>query len=446
MAYLMAFFFFFIISTVVIFDIWIVYKTFSYGLKIIRRLNNVSYETYHERLQKLSKFRRFILKYPMQSIVVFVLTFNALLLVDAIRTYYNENMRHPEAKALYVVGNIANIYSKALSVYVGAPDMWYLSPLHIPFLWIKEKMFALGDPYIDYNGAERALWKYDWFFHPYVVKFYQHRGFFDRKERQYSNLWGNETFRVMLEDLWKMMEIMNTQSFEDKNRYYDFLMVMPTMATYYFLYDDELLSENESKRKSVYLSTNPLIVQRHIRLQSMMEEVYRNWNDPVFIKERLYKAPQVEATYKALMLMLIEQRISELIYARAFSCTHPMIQEYTELRQEFFSNKNGPLKILIQQGKKKRAQEFIDSAKDNIAAEYARQLLWEYCGIDLSGVSRQYWPKAGMEGFYSGLATVKGGVFAKEIKILENELNITRINTSKPTITQEDISNSRSKK
>jgi len=445
MAYLMAFLFFFTISAVIILDIWIVYKAFSYGLKLIRYFKDVSDEAYQERLQKLSKFRRFVLKYPMQSIVAFVLTFNVFLWIDGIRTYYNENMRHPEAKALYVVGNIANIYSKALSVYVGAPDRWYLSPLHMPLLWIKEKMFALGEPYIDYNGAERALWKYDWFYHPYVVKFHQHRGFFDRKERQYSNLWGNEIFRAMLEDLWKMMEIMNTQPFEDKNRYYDFLMVMPTIGTYYFLYDDELLSENESKRKSVYLSTNPLIVQRHIRLQSMMEEVYRNWNDPVFIKERLYKAPQVEATYQALMLMLMEQRINELIYARTFSCMHPMIQEYVKLRQEFFSNKNGPLRVLIQQGKGKRAQEFIDGAKDNIAAEYARQLLWEYCWIDLPEVARQYWPEAGMAGFYSRLAT-EHSTFANEIRILENELNITRINASKPTITQEDINNSRSKK
>lgn len=446
MAYLMAFLFFFTISAVIILDIWIVYKAFSYGLKLIRYFKNVSDEAYQERLLKLSKVQRFVLKYPTQSIVTFVLTFNALLLIDGIRTYYNENMRHPEAKALYVVGNIANIYSKALSVYVGAPDMWYLSPLHTPFLWIKEKMFALGDPYIDYNGAERALWKYDWFYHPYVVKFYQDRGLFQQHEKRYEFLRANETFRAMLEDLWKTMEIMSTQPFEDKNRYYDFLMVMPTIGTYYFLYNVRLLPEDEFEKPNIYGNTNPLIVKRHARLQEMMEEVYRNWNDPVFIKERLYKAPQVEVTYKALMLMLIEQRISDLIYARTFSCTHPMIQEYTELRQEFFSNKNGPLRILIQQGKEKRAKEFIDGAKDNIAAEYARQLLWEYCGIDLPGVSRLYWPKVGMAGFHSGLATEAGGVFAKEIRILENELNITRINASKPTITQEDIKNSRSKK
>lgn len=425
---------------------WIVYKAFSYGLKLIRYFKGVSAETYQERLQKLSKVQRFVLKYPTQSIIAFVITLNALLLIDGIRTYYNENMRHPEAKALYVVGNIANIYSKALSVYVGAPDMWYLYLLHTPFLWIKEKMFALGDPYIDYNSAERALWKYDWFYHPYVVKFHQDRGLFQQHEKRYEFLRANETFQAMLEDLWKTMEIMSTQPFEDKNRYYDFLMVMPTIGTYYFLYNVRLLPEDEFEKPNIYGNTNPLITKRHARLQEMMEEVYRNWNDPVFIKERLYKAPQIEATYQALMLMLMEQRISDLIYARTFSCTHPMIQEYTELRQELFSNQNGPLKLLIQQGKEKRAQEFIDGAKDNIAAEYARQLLWEYCGIDLSGVARHYWPKAGMEGFYSGLATVKGGVFANEIRILENELNITRINASKPTITQEDINNSRSKK
>ena len=445
MAYVIAFIFFFAISAVIILDIWIVYKAFSYGLKLIRYFNDVSTETYQERLQKLSKVQRFVLKYPTQSIIAFVVTLNAFLLIDEIRTYYNENMRHSEAKALYVVGNIANIYSKALSVYVGAPDMWYLYPLHAPFLWIKEKMFALGDPYIDYNGAERALWKYDWFYHPYVVKLHQDRGLFQQHEKRYEFLRANETFRVMLEDLWKTMEIMSTQPFEDKNRYYDFLMVMPTIGTYYFLYDDKLLPENEFEKRNIYNHTNPLIVKRHVHLQEMMEEVYRKWNDPVFIKERLYKAPQVEATYQALMLMLMEQRISDLIYARTFSCTHPMFQEYTELRQEFFSNKNGPLRVLIRQGKGKRAQEFIDGAKDNIAAEYARQLLWEYCGIDLPGVSKYYPPVEGDEGWHYGLAT-KTTLFANEIRILENELNITRINASKPTITQEDIENSRSKK
>ena len=201
--------------------------------------------------------------------------------------HYNENMRHPEAKALYVVGNVANIYSKALSVSLGAPDMWYLSPLHMPFLWIKKGMFALGEPYIDYNSAERALWKYDWFFHPYVVKLHQHRGLFEQHEKQYEDLRANETFRVMLEDIWKMMEIMNTQSFEDKNRYYDFLMVMPTMGTYYFFFKGKLLPQEEFKKRNIYNSTNPLITKRNAQLQSMIEEIYLKWNDPVFIKAPL---------------------------------------------------------------------------------------------------------------------------------------------------------------
>lgn len=423
--------------------LWIVRKLFT-GYRHLRGISN---EVYQERLSKIrmKRISRWMLFNPLKAIALFVLVLNASIVSDTYARYVNDNMRNPDATALYIVGDIANVYAKALSVFVGAPDRWYAFPLHAPWLWIKQGLFAFGERYIDYNGAERALWKYDWFYHPYVVKFHQHRGFFDRKERQYSNLWGNETFRTMLEDLWKMMEIMNTQPFEDKNRYYDFLMVMPTIGTYYFLFKGELLPEDEFEKRNIYNNTNPLITKRNARLQEMMEEVYRNWNDPVFIKERLYKAPQVEATYKALMLMLMEQRISELIYARTFSCTHPMIQEYTELRQEFFSNQNGPLKLLIKQGKEKRAQEFIDDAKDNIGAEYARQLLWEYCGIDLFGVSRLYWPKEGMAGFYSGLATEKRG-FPEEIRILENELNITRINESKPTVTKEDIKNSRSKK
>ena len=166
----------------------------------------------------------------------------------------------------------------------------------------------------------------------------------------------------------------------------------------------------------------------------------------LYLLKRLYKAPQVQLTHKTLMLMLLEQRLEALIYAREFSCTHSMVEKYTELRREFFSDNNGALGVLIQQGKKQRAQDFWDSAKDNIRAEFARQLLWEYCGIDLPEVSIRYWPREGMRGFYSGLATVEEGVYAREIEILENELNMTRINESKPTITKKDIENSRSTK
>jgi hypothetical protein len=445
MAYVIAFFFFLIISGVVIFGIWGIYKLGSYALKIVRYFQNMSDETYQERLQKRNKLQRFILKYPTQSIVAFVLTLNILLVIDKVYVYFNENMRYPEAKALYVVGNVANVYSKTLSLYLDAPDKWYVYPLHAPFLWIKQGIFALGISYLPEKEAERELWRYDWFYHPYVVKFHQHRGLFQQHEKRYQFLRANETFRVMLEDLWKMMNTMNAHSFADKNRYYDFLMVMPTIGTYYFLYNVRLLPEDEFEKRNIYGSTNPLITKRNAHLQEMMEEVYRNWNDPVFIKERLYKAPQVEATYQALMLMLMEQRISDLIYARTFSCTHPMIREYTELRQEFFSSQNGIWIFLKKQGKQAKVKEFIDGAKDNIAAEYARQLLWEYCGIDLPGVSKYYPPVEGDEGWHYGLAT-KRRLFANEIRILENELNITRINASKPTITQEDINNSRSTK
>jgi hypothetical protein len=63
----------------------------------------------------------------------------------------------------------------------------------------------------------------------------------------------------------------------------------------------------------------------------------------------------------------------------------------------------------------------------------------------LPGISKYYPPVEGDEGWHYGLAT-KRRLFANEIRILENELNITRINASKPTITQEDINNSRSTK
>lgn len=299
--------------------------------------------------------------------------------------------------------------------------------------------------YLPENDSERELWRYEWFYHPYVVKFHQYRGLFDRKEKPYINLWGNKTFQVMLEDLWNMMEFMMNHSFADKNRYYDSLLVMPTIGTYYFLHKKELLTEKEFKDSHIYLNIDPLTIKRNVRLQEMMKELYQRWDDSVFAKEYLYQAPQVEVTWQALLLMIMEQRMSELIYAREFFCTHPMVIEYTNLRLKFFSKNNGALNLLSKRGKEKRVKEFIDGAKDNIRAEYARQLLWEYCEIDLPEVSKHYWPKAGMAGFYSGLATEKRG-FPEEIRILKNELNITRIYESKPTITKEDIEKTRSNK
>lgn len=447
MAYIIAILCFFIISGVIVFDFWVVFKLASYILKIVRTIKGTSDEEYKQRLEKVSKIQRLILRHPTKTIIAFIISVNVLLLGEYISKYYNKDMYYPRVKALYVVGNIANTYSKALSVTLGAPDMWYLAPLHMPLLWIKEAIYDFGVDYLPRKeeDSERVLWKYDWFYHPYIIKFYEHRGFFNKHEEAYDFIRANEIYKKSLEDLWKMMGFMLKYPFADKNRYYDFLEAMPTIGKYFFLYHYKLLPKNEFKDIRIYGATNPKFVKYDIDLKNMMEEVYKRWNDPVFIKERLYKSPQSEATYQSLMLMIMEQRISELIYAKEFSCAHPMLKQYAELRKEFFAKNNGPLRLLIKNGKEKRARDFLTSAKDNIAAEYARQLLWEYCGIDLPGISRLYWPQAGDRGFHANL-TAKRRLFANEIRILEDDLNITRIHKSKPTITKEDIEKTRSTK
>lgn len=442
MTYFIAFIFFLIINTVVIFYIWILYKICSYVLKVFKRVTNANEQEYKKRIDKLQTIKRLIINNPVKTIIIFVFIANTALFIDISSKYYNQDMKYPKAKAYFFVGNVANVYSKILSVYMGAPDRWYLYPLHQPFIWIKQGMYSLGEEYIPSIDPELKLWKYDWFYHPYVIKLHEYRGLFAKRSSKYNRIRANKKFKDMLEYLWYMMDYMAYHKFEDKNRNYDFFLTLPTMGTYYFFEDSKLLPENEFKTKRIYTVTNPLITQRNKKLQKILEEVGKRWDNPTFIKQWLYKFPQAEANHNILILMIIEQRIKELIYKREFSCTHPLVKKYTKLRRKFFAEDNDTFKFLKKVGKEKLADRYIKMAKDNIVAEYVRQLLWEYCGIDVPGVSQKYWPEGGGKGFYYGLVTENGG-YLNEVKILKNELNLTRINDSKPTITKEDIKKSR---
>jgi hypothetical protein len=426
-AYIYAVFWFVVITCVVTFYLYsclYIFRCIAFLIRKILRREKIE-------LSNSTKLQLFFKKHTFLAFLLTAFIFNSMFFIQSNIRYFNNYGAYSKAKALFFVGNTANTYSKIFSAYMGAPDMWYLAPLHQPLVWIKQAMYAQTVSYLPKDEPERDLLRYNWFHYPYVMRFYKHKGFrFTTKDD-----WklGNQVFIDMLEDLWQIMESINTKEFADNNREIDFILSMPTIGTYYFAYNNELLSEKERKDENLVLS-NKTIMDREEQLFKWINvdfDIKSRNNERAF--DAIAKNLNIYANKMELSLYLMEYRISVLIYKREFSCEHPLIKEYAEFRNMYFTD-NSVFGIMWDKGQQELVRRHMWSSRDNMQAEYTRQLLAEYCLIDVAGISQDFYPDPFfvaqgryLKGFHNNLTSKElGGRYREEMQIIEDELNITK--------------------
>lgn len=430
MSYLFAFVFFIILTSIVLIYAVIVLHIIEIFLYLYSKTPHVDetetitgmsdFQIRFGRLWNKAKqvelFKRALKRKRNRMLLVLFVAFLFVKVFQYGSENFNEQSRYPAAKAYYVVGSIANMYSKTIAM-AGSPDALWIYPFYQSFEWMKRAMYALGVQYIPSTDPERALWRYEWFYYPYVEKFHQHWGV----GKGWQSREGASIFKEMLDDLWTIIEATNTQTFADKNREREARMDMPTLVKYTYLHNKYSLPFNPSRKVGYILKTDPEYIRRNHLLYQWLKDLAKIYSLPS-MTEDISKAPQVEAIRQSILLFVMEQQMSMDIYARTFSCQSEVVRHYTWLRNLYFSDQSPIFMKLISDGMGRRVYEMRDASMDNISAEYVRQMLKEFCNVTVLGVSPESHPyEGGMRGFYQDL-TSEQRVFGREIKILK-EMN-----------------------
>ncbi|MBU1642322.1 hypothetical protein KKE54_03085 [bacterium] len=218
--------------------------------------------------KQIELFKRALKRKRNRILIALLVAFQLAKVVQYASDYYNEQGRYPEAKAYYVVGSIVNGYSKLIAL-AGSPDSLWIYPFYQSFEWMKHAMYTLGIKYIPSDDAEISLWRYEWFYYPYVVKFHQHWGV----GNNYESREGAPILKATLDDLWKIIETMNTQPFADKNREREARMDMPTLVKYTFLHNKYTLPIDQWNNVAYTLRTDPEYVRRNHLLYQWLKDL-----------------------------------------------------------------------------------------------------------------------------------------------------------------------------
>lgn len=346
-------------------------------------------------------------------ILILIVLLQFAELYDCGGDYFNDEGRYPEAKACYAVGSVANIYSKMIAL-VGSPDEYWIYPVYQSFEWMKKILYAVGTPHISSEDAEIALWRYEWFHYPYVIRFHQHWGLLN----EYESAWGAHFFKAKLDDLWNIIETINTHPFADKNREREAWMDLPAMIEYSNLHAKYSLPYEQWPDVSLALKMTPKYIHRNDQMDQWLTRLGQRYQQSD-MKPMIQKAPQIEAIRQSALLLVFEEQIRMDILERKFSCKSDLVRRYTTLRNRYFSGKNPVFLDMRSHGMGKRVNEMIDASQNNISAEFTRQMLGEFCAVKVEGVSPESHPYSdGMRGWLQEL-TSEDRVYGNEIKILK---------------------------
>lgn len=365
------------------------------------------------REKQIELFKSSLARKRHKVILVLVILFQFAKLYEYGGDYMNDEGRYPQAKACYAVGSVVNGYSKMIAL-VGSPDEYWIYPFYQSFEWMKKILYAVGTPHIPSDDAEIALWRYEWFHYPYVIKFHEQLGLGNKRESRESA----PVLKAALDDLWNIIETINTKPFADKNREREAWMDMPAMIEYSNLHAKYSLPYEQWPDVSLALKMTPKYIHRNDQMDQWLTRLEQRYQQSD-LKPLIQKAPQIEAIRQSALLLVLEEQMRMKILARRFSCESDLVRRYATLRNRYFSGKNPVFLDMRSRGMGKRVNEMIDASQNNISAEFTRQMLGEFCAVKVEGVSPESHPYSdGMRGWLQDL-TSEERVYGNEIKILK---------------------------
>jgi len=338
-------------------------------------------------------------------------------------TYVNDDTKYHKAKAYYAVGAIPHIYSVVLG-HIKTPLYPALLGFNLPITKIKEILFEKGVEYIPKDDAERELWEYDWFYYPYVLNLYSmwgeyvpldvFGGDFYAKEKDYNY------FKIRLENLFKIMEALQTKNIADDSLNFRYQLRFGYMARYYFMNEKYLAPYNEVDERGIskfpnFLKTDKKLLYRRNMIEKWlfdtkqslenMEgfEIYLNEN----LKSRLFAKSMLDST----LLLYLQANMMSDIYTNDFSCQSERVLKYIDLKKEFLDS--SALTKLKKLGYISKWYSTYSSTIRIMQSEFFRQLLNKECHIDLPGHSRD------ISSFVPYLMDVNRSVYKDSLEILE---------------------------
>ena len=278
----------------------------------------------------------------------------------------NSNLK---AKEYFVAGQTLNSY-KAILTTLLHPEL----PIITPFTKMQWLIYEKGVALLPENEGEAGVWQNMWFHHHFGKK---DRSYFGVKDYEPSP----KMIRV-LDQYWFCLESMATKPFADKEMEEKYLEGFAGLAFSYTLAEGFYSGIRVgSVQRMANLSEH---VKRSKFLVQWLNELRTKWNVYPTVAQTVGKNPKLQVLAQLTLLGELQDIIKGAIHNREFSCDLSSIQQYIQVRKEFYAPDNGkPAYKRIMNPRERKAVYYI--AIDAVGPKDTKYLIEHYCGFEVVG-------------------------------------------------------------
>jgi len=326
----------------------------------------------------------------------FYLVVFSLFLIIKIFDYFGTQRAYPQAKAYKIVADVSTFYFETFiasrNLYFKPSGLKYIEPYEEWQNYLMQKAFK----YIPKDDAERAIWRYEYYYANYVRA---RIAPIDFDKLNASNLRmlivmsGHPTLhkpiaREMLEEVERLVDMLMSGNMQDKtysniNRYMVTTLFASWIEDMHFLKytlgvtspryrTDEYINLRYSwTEDKAYLNRTDRLVNF---LDKTKKKIEQDKNLKSFLKKHKYIYPNMTALRVGLMARLV---YVDLLY-REFSCDLQSLQRYVKNREEFLEYSKGDR---VYRRFSKRERRLVEKSVVYRGNYLIRYILYKKCNL-----------------------------------------------------------------
>ncbi len=321
-------------------------------------------------IEALADTGRFFRSRRFAYLLLLLVSFHGSLYVKQRLQWMGKENGNYTAKEYWVAGQ--GVYAwRAIWQHIGGhPEALVMQPFTLLQKWI----YNQGYQYLPENDGERGVWTDSWFVYPYS------RNMLLPKDN--SDVRTSVATIALLERAWMALEQQATGTYADQGMKEQYYRNFPGEAFYYLTYLGHLTGRKWGAAKRYLQDTR--LMDNHRQLRRWLHNLPKEWETSASIAEFVNKHPKIEAIRLLTVQMLSSNILESNIYARAFSCTDPDVQEYIDARNAFVGN--GTQKAAWERmSEHDQAQNMYSIGVNTMQNRFSRYVLKRFCGLEVPG-------------------------------------------------------------
>jgi hypothetical protein len=322
-------------------------------------------------------------------------------------TWMGEDNANLVAKEYFVAGQPLSVLRQTLCGFLN-PENCLLVPLNA----LQRIIYEKGTHHLPKEDGEIGVWEDLWFHYPYIKRMHVPYGT--------SKVKPSPKMRQLLDRVYASIEIMSTQPFADLEMERRYALFNLPRAAFYFSINNGYYTDRKIGSRRPMLKQTQYVSQVD-QLYRWMVELKQRWISAGMYGTIKRDMPKVEVTRQLLAIHFGGDVIYSSIFHGGFSCSHPLIPEYLEIRRDF-TDPESPDYVWgrLHERQKDQAELLYGMAIDSQSVSFNKYLLEKYCGLDVPGEERFYSSRDKAFSRKMIISRLKSG-FKQEIELIEEE-------------------------